>query len=252
MSHKRVFSKTIIETDAFQDMSQTGQLLYFYLNMNADDDGFVSNPKRIMRSGGFSEDDFKVLLAKRFILAFESGVVVIKHWLIHNTIRKDRYTETAYLKEKKMLQISENKAYTEHWQPNGNQMETQYKIREDKIIEYKGLDFNLFWNLYDKKIDKPKCELKWNKIKPETQQKILEYLPKYKLATPDKKFRKNPETFLNNNSWDNELVGGGGIDPNKATAWAGDMPLYGDDDISDKLEKGIIKFNQLTKKYERI
>jgi len=133
MAHKRAFSKTIIETDAFQDMSQTAQLLYFYLNMNADDDGFVGNPKRIMRAGGFGEDDFRALLSKRFLLFFESGVVVIKHWLIHNTIRKDRYYETPYLKEKKMLQIKENNAYTDHWQPNGNQLATQKKIKEYKI-----------------------------------------------------------------------------------------------------------------------
>lgn len=135
MAHKRAFSKTIIDTDAFQDMSQTAQLLYFYLNMQADDDGFVGNPKRIMRAGGFADDDFKVLLAKRFLIAFESGVVVIKHWLIHNTIRKDRYTETSYLKEKNTLQIKENKSYTDHWQPNGNHGVTQDKIREDKIRE---------------------------------------------------------------------------------------------------------------------
>ena len=142
MSHKRAFSKTIIETDAFQDMSQTAQLLYFYLNMSADDDGFVSNPKKIMRAGGFMDNDFKILIVKRFILTFESGVVVIKHWLIHNTIRKDRYSETAYLDEKKTLQISENKAYTDHRQPNGNQLATQDKIREDKIRE----DNNVFSN----------------------------------------------------------------------------------------------------------
>jgi hypothetical protein len=142
MAHKRAFSKTIVDTDAFQDMSQTAQLLYFYLNMNADDDGFVGNPKRIMRAGGFAEDDFKVLIAKRFLLVFENGVVVIKHWLIHNTIRKDRYNETSYLKEKEMLRIKENKAYTEQktplatkWQPMVTQMATQDKIKEDKIRE---------------------------------------------------------------------------------------------------------------------
>jgi hypothetical protein len=144
MAHKRAFSKTIIDTDAFQDMSQTAQLLYFYLNMSADDDGFVSNPKRIMRAGGFAEDDFKILLAKRFLLSFESGVVVIKHWLIHNTIRIDRYTETSYLEEKRMLKIGGNKAYTEKWQPNGNQLATQDKIREDKTREDKIKEDKIF------------------------------------------------------------------------------------------------------------
>lgn len=151
MAHKRAFSKTIVETDAFQDMSQTAQLLYFYLNMQADDDGFVSNPKRIMRTGGFGDDDFKILLAKRFLLMFESGVVVIKHWLIHNTIRKDRYVETSYLKEKETLQIKENNAYTDHWQPNGNQLATQDKIREDKIKENKIIYTNDFKETFDTK-----------------------------------------------------------------------------------------------------
>jgi len=158
MAHKRVFSKTIIDTDAFQDMSQTAQLLYFYFNMNADDDGFVSNPKRIMRGGGFNDNDLDVLLLKRFLLKFESGVVVIKHWLIHNTIRKDRYCPTTYIKEKNILQISENKAYTDNWQPNGNQLATQYKIREDKIIEDK-IDINK--NLEIKKL---KNQLKNKKL----------------------------------------------------------------------------------------
>ena len=248
MAHKRAFSKTIIETDAFQDMSQTAQLLYFYLNMQADDDGFVGNPKRIMRAGGFAEDDFKVLLAKRFLLVFENGVVVIKHWLIHNTIRMDRYNETTYIKEKNMLHTKENKAYTEHWQPSGNQMATQDKIKEDKIKEDKIL-FSEFWDLYDKKIGRPKSEKKWDSLSLEEQKKVLSYLPRYKAATPDKKFRKNPETFFNNKSWEDELVGEKEIAP---THWAGDLALYGDQDIQDKLNKKIIKFNQSTKKYERI
>lgn len=212
MAHKRAFSKTIVETDAFQDMSQTAQLLYFYLNLQADDDGFVSNPKRIMRTGGFGDDDFKILLAKRFLLIFKSGVVVIKHWLIHNTIRKDRYTETSYLKEKETLKIKENKAYTEHWQPNGNHLATQDKIREDKIredntIEQSSSDkisFQEFWDLYDKKKDRVWCETKWDKLPLTEQQKIMSYIPKYKKETPDVKYRKNPKTFLNAKSWEDE------------------------------------------------
>ena len=108
-----MFSKQITTSDAFVDMPVSSQLLYFHLNMEADDDGFVSNPKRIMRMLGGGEDDLKVLLAKRFLLAFESGVVVIKHWLLHNAVRKDMYQETQYLEEKNMLKVKENKAYTE-------------------------------------------------------------------------------------------------------------------------------------------
>ena len=134
MANKRMFSKKIVDTDAFLDMPQTSQLLYFHLNMQADDEGFVGNPKKIMRMGGFGEDDMKVLLAKRFVLDFESGVVVIKHWLIHNTIQKDRLSPTTYQKEKKQLEIRENKAYTECIQ-NVSKVDTQIrlnKIRLDK------------------------------------------------------------------------------------------------------------------------
>lgn len=129
-----MFSHDIVSSDAFLEMPTSSRELYFQLGMNADDDGFV-NPKKIMRIVSASEDDLKVLLAKRFLLSFESGVVVIKHWLVHNLLRKDRYTETRYLEEKKSLKIKENKAYSELWQPNGNQMVPQYRIEENRIEE---------------------------------------------------------------------------------------------------------------------
>ena len=113
MANKRMFSKQITTSDAFVDMPMSSQLLYFHLNMEADDEGFVSNPNRITKMVGANTDDLKVLLAKRFILAFESGVVVIKHWLLHNAVRKDMYKETQYLDEKKLLQIKDNSVYTE-------------------------------------------------------------------------------------------------------------------------------------------
>ena len=113
MANKRMFSKQITTSDAFIDMPVSSQLLYFHLNMEADDDGFVSNPKRIVRMLNAGDDDLKILLAKRFLLGFESGVVVVKHWLLHNAVRKDMYKETHYLEEKKGLKIKENGAYTE-------------------------------------------------------------------------------------------------------------------------------------------
>lgn len=128
MAEKRMFSKQIVDTDAFLEMPASSQLLYFHLAMRADDEGFVGSPKKIMKMCGFGDDDLKVLIAKRFLLAFESGVVVIKHWLIHNTIRMDRFNPTNYQREKETLQISENKAYTDHWQPLGNHLEPQVKL----------------------------------------------------------------------------------------------------------------------------
>ncbi|RZI47994.1 conserved phage C-terminal domain-containing protein [Lactococcus kimchii] len=112
MAQRRMFSKKIVETDFFMEMSPTAKLLYFYLNMSADDDGFVGNPKTIKLISGATDDDLKILIVKQFIIPFESGVVVIKDWKIHNYIRNDRYNETQYLEEKKQLVIAENGTYS--------------------------------------------------------------------------------------------------------------------------------------------
>ena len=112
MAQKRMFTMKIVDSDAFLDMPLSTQCLYFHLNMRADDDGFIGNPKKIMRMIGASEDDLKILLAKRFLLVFEDSVVVIKHWWMHNTLAKDRYHETSYTDEKALLKIKDNKAYT--------------------------------------------------------------------------------------------------------------------------------------------
>lgn len=130
MANKRMFSKQITTSDAFMDMPISSQLLYFHLNMEADDDGFVSNPKRTIKMIGANDDDLKVLLAKRFLLAFDGGVVVIKHWLIHNLIQKDRYHPTRFQDQKKLLLIKENKAYTEISNPV-NKLLTE--VRLDKV-----------------------------------------------------------------------------------------------------------------------
>lgn len=112
MAERRMFAKTIIDSDAFLDMPCTSQLLYFHLAMRADDDGFINNPKAIMRNVGCKDDDVKLLSAKKFIIPFESGVVVIKHWKVHNYIQNDRYHETKYSKLKSSLSLDENRAYT--------------------------------------------------------------------------------------------------------------------------------------------
>ena len=108
-----MFTVQIIDSDPFLDMPLSTQSLYFHLNMRADDDGFINNPKKIQRMIGASDDDLKILIGKRFVLAFQSGVIVIKHWRMHNTLKGDRYTPTQYQDEKNTLQIKPNKAYTE-------------------------------------------------------------------------------------------------------------------------------------------
>lgn len=112
MAEKRMFSKTIIDSDAFLDMSLSTQALYFHLSMRADDDGFVNNPKKIQRMIGCGDDELKMLIAKKFIIPFESGICVIKHWRIHNYIQNDRYKPTVYKEEKAQLYLKDNKSYT--------------------------------------------------------------------------------------------------------------------------------------------
>lgn len=111
MAQKRMFDKTITNGDDFLDMPDSSQNLYFHLSMNADDDGFINNWKSIMRMTGHKEDDLKVLIAKQFIIPFDSGVIVIRHWRINNYLRNDRYVETKFKDEKNQLTLDDNLVY---------------------------------------------------------------------------------------------------------------------------------------------
>lgn len=111
MAERRMFSKKVIDTDMFIDMPATARLLYYELAIRADDDGFVDSPKKIMRIVGCQQNDFDVLIAKSFILDFESGIIVIKHWKLHNYIQKDRYKKSIYSNEKRSLVTDENGIY---------------------------------------------------------------------------------------------------------------------------------------------
>ncbi len=159
MAERRMFTKKITESDAFLEMPMSSQALYFHLCMNADDDGFVKNPKSIQRLVGCNDDDLKLLIAKRFVIPFDSGIIVIKHWRMHNLLRKDRYKETVYTDERALLFLKEDGAYTldekqgipipkigageaqneeekgsaTNWQPNGNQMAPQDRSVKDSI-----------------------------------------------------------------------------------------------------------------------
>lgn len=134
MAERRMFSKVIIDSDAFLDMPLSTQALYFHLSMRADDEGFVGNPKKIQRMIGASDDDMKVLIMKRFILVFDSGIVVIKHWKIHNYIQNDRFKGTTYIEEKNKLMLDEKKAYTERIQ-SGYNLDTQINIGKDSLVK---------------------------------------------------------------------------------------------------------------------
>lgn len=145
MAERRMFSKSIIDSDLFLDMPATTQMLYFHLAMNADDDGLSNKAKRIMRMIGASDDDMRILIVKQFVILFESGVIAITHWHVHNSIRQDR-CKSSMLPEKNMLYLDENMIYhvndgcqpvdnqmTTNCQPNGNQLPTNRQPSDNHL-----------------------------------------------------------------------------------------------------------------------
>lgn len=164
MAERRMFSKSIIDSDMFLDMPTSSRLLYFDLSMRADDDGFVNSPKKIIRMTGASQDDLKLLIAKNFIIPFESGVVVIKHWKIHNYIRNDRYKPTICQAEKAMLEETPSKEYVldsgiPHDRQIDTQMDTQVRLGKDSIDKDNkySVNFESFWKCYPRKKEKAKA-----------------------------------------------------------------------------------------------
>jgi hypothetical protein len=148
MANRRMFNKEIVNSDAFSSMPISSQALYFHLGMEADDDGFINNPLRVVRAINVSSDDLNLLLVKRFILQFQSGVIVIKHWRKNNQIRYDRYKTTTYKDEAMLLYVKDDGTYTLNAEntnaipfmaPNGvnygNQLATQYSIDKVSVVK---------------------------------------------------------------------------------------------------------------------
>lgn len=209
-----MFAKQIIDSDAFLEMPLSAQALYFHLSMRADDDGFVDNPRKIQRMVSASGDDLKLLIAKRYILTFDSGVIVIKHWRMHNTLRADRYKETVYLEEKALLEVKKNKSYTERKDlneigiPNGNQVATQYRLdksRLDKSSNY-SVCFETSWKEYPRKKEKAKAyscykaRLKDGYSEDELLQAIKNYASDCKINKTEERYIKLCATFLGPNT----------------------------------------------------
>lgn len=132
MAQKRMFDKTITNSDEFLEMPDSSQNLYFHLSMNADDDGFVNSWKSIMRMTGHKEDDLKVLIAKQFIIPFDSGVIVIRHWRINNYLRADRYVETKFKDELEQLELDDNLVYQRY--TNGIHSIDKNSIDKKRIV----------------------------------------------------------------------------------------------------------------------
>lgn len=221
MAQRRMFSMKIVDTDAFLDMPQSSQLLYYSLAMRADDDGFISNPKKIMRMLGSGDDDYKVLIGKKFIIPFESGVCVIKHWLIHNLIRTDRYSSTQYVKEMSKLIIDpKTKKYSYRENdviPNGNQLATQDRLelgkdREEDTNVAKATtypqDFDKFYTSFParRKGGKRLPYAKWQKLSEEDKQLVLIDVPRrahehYDWMKDEGNYIPAPEVYLNKQQW---------------------------------------------------
>ena len=240
---RRMFSDQITDSDMFLNMPVSAQNYYFHLISKADDDGFVKNPMAVMRNVKAAHDDYMLLIAKRFIIAFENGVVVIKHWRIHNLIRWDRYKPTVYQEQMALLDMKENKAYTlreikeahdlfdtiHEENEYGNQVATKDKLSKDKLREGKNKTpalkapqeviteeslqdrFERFWKAYPKKKAKDKAESWFKRRKPtiELVDIMIEAIQKF-MKTEDwikenGKFIPYPATWLNGGRWKDEI-----------------------------------------------
>jgi len=235
MADKRMFSKSIIDSDAFLEMPQTSQLLYFHLSMRADDEGFVGSPKKIMRMIGANDDDMRILIGKRFVIAFESGVIVIKHWKIHNYIQSDRFKPTNYQEERATLYVKSNKAYSEvdktlENQPriqNGYKMDTQIRLDKNRLdknsIDIYVQEFEEVWKEYPRKQGKSSaCKAYIKARKDETSkedilhglQEYITYIEKYKVKG---RYIKMGSTWFNQKCWEDNYDDIGRIKNAKGT-----------------------------------
>lgn len=220
MAQRRMFSKKVTNTDLFLDMPLSAQCLYFHLNMDADDDGFLGNPKTIRRQIGASEDDLKLLLAKHFLIPFENGVVVIKDWRIHNYIQKDRYNETIFSDEKDLLTLDKNNRYqlmdTKCIQGVSN-VDTQVRLgkSKSKVIDNNIPSkqvltdrFNAIWANYPNKKGKDKAFKAYTKAVKEgvTDTEISQGIDNYKkeiaAKNTDKQYIAHGSTWFINHRWE--------------------------------------------------
>lgn len=204
-----MFSKKIIDSDAFLDLPLSAQALYFHLSMRADDDGAVANAKRICSYIGVNTKDLKLLLEKRFLLEVD-GVVFIKHWKINNYIAKDRYTPTSYQDEYKKLYIKDNKSYTECTQENAFVTDTD-KNREDKGSKDKNRiyaeDFEKFWAVYPKQSERKLAEKQYAIVLRQgvDEARLINAAKNYaescKIIETPMNFVKNPSNWLRDGTW---------------------------------------------------
>ena len=215
MAQRRMFSQKVTETDKFLDMGLTAQSLYFHLGMNADDDGFVGNPKSIKRMIGASEDDLKALVEKDYLIVFDDGVVVIKDWLVSNYVKKDRYTPTIYTDDMKLIGLDKNKRYqfVSDLEPEQNQVGTE--MSPECIQDGDKMEPNCIQNgsKNEKQISnensQPQQEQGFNSMEPKRNQNGTEMDPQVRLGKDrlsKSKDNLNTTTSTTLNSYYKKLV----------------------------------------------
>ena len=238
MAKRRMFSVDIVDSDKFTDMPLSSQALYFHLGMKADDDGFVSSPKKVMKSISCSEDDLKVLLIKGFVHFFSTGICVIIDWKMNNYIQKDRYTKTIHFDELSQISSNANGSYivsnqsilnnvknldTECIQ-DGYGLDTQVRVREVKFSEVKSNTlpeksgdcelsekeqrFEKFWELYGRKGNKQSAKKAFVKLSESKLAEVAGKIKAYLDSKPEKQYRLDAEKYLNSEKehWNDEIV----------------------------------------------
>ena len=233
MAERRMFTKKITDSDAFIELSSSAQALYFHLNQGADDDGFNNQIQNAMFKSHSTIDDLKVLMLKNFIIRFDSGVIVIKHWRMHNTLRKDRYTPTNFQEELKCLGIKDNGSYTLcddgcHLVAKRLPQDSIGKIRIDKdnistasndakaivpINENQNkfnMEFEKLWEIYPNKKGKDQAKNKYLLARKQgiTYETIAQGLKNYinyiKSENIEPKFIKHGSTWFNQKCWNDD------------------------------------------------
>lgn len=223
MAERRMFSRKIVRTDWFMTMPQTAQNLYWHLNMDADDDGFISNTQQIMRSIGSTTDDLSILLSKKFLIPFDNGLMLVKHWKIHNYIQNDRYTPTTHQQERESVRLKENGVYSlDEGTPLNDVVSMLYtqvskgkdsigkvnKKRTKKEMEALQANFERFWVIYPRKVGKQSCWNIWNRrnFNEALTDKIIESVKQYMNTDQWKRgFIPHPSTFLNQGRYEDEI-----------------------------------------------
>ena len=210
-----MFCIDVVDTDLFLEMPPSSQALYFQLGMRADDDGFVSSPKKIIKIVNCTTDDLRLLATKGYIIPFESGVIVVTHWNINNNkIKGDRYKPTIYTREKDMLSqnngiysISGSNMYPEQLQ-NGDIMEPQNRIEKNRIEKKKKYTcaFEELWNIYPRKKDKAmaykayKARLNDGYSEDDLITAVKRYADECQTQKTEERYIKHCSTFLGPNT----------------------------------------------------